>query len=74
VLLDNVGRFGVIPDVTDAQRQQAIEDLKFWRASVVILGDIPNSWQVLETTRQLLGQPQYVDGVWLWDVRSIVGG
>jgi hypothetical protein len=74
VLLDNAGRYNVIPDVTDEQRAQAVADLKFWRASVVILGNIANEWAVLETTRQLLGEPQFVGGVWLWDVRSLVDG
>jgi hypothetical protein len=57
-----------VPTVTAADRQLAVEDLRFWRAAVVIIGPVSHADAVLATVRQLLGEPQFVDGVWLWNV------
>jgi hypothetical protein len=74
-LLDRVARTGAPPAVTDTDRRDAVEDLRFWRASVVVLGDVPNRNALRATVRALLGQePRLVGGVWVWDVRSLVDG
>ncbi len=62
-----------LPDVTDTMRRQAVEDLRYWRAAIVVI-DVHDPrvtlWRVIMT--ELLGfPPRLVDGVWLWDVRSI---
>ena len=72
-LLDKVAQSGTVPDLGDADRRAAIEDLKFWRASVVVLGEHPEQEALLATVQQLLGPGQRVDDVWLWDVRDVVG-
>ncbi|MFD0820281.1 hypothetical protein ACFQ0D_18660 [Micromonospora zhanjiangensis] len=61
-----------VPRITDENRRQAVEDLRYWRASVVVLGAHPQEALLRDTVTGLLGQPQRVDDVWLWDVRSLV--
>lgn len=61
------------PNVTDVERRQAVEDLRYWRASVVVLGAHPREAVLRDLMTSLLGAPQRVDDVWLWDVRSLVG-
>ncbi|WP_422740616.1 hypothetical protein ACN263_06790 [Micromonospora sp. WMMD729] len=64
---------GVLPALTDENRRQAVEDLRFWRASVVVLGAHPREAVLRELVTALLGPPQRVDDVWIWDVRALVG-
>ncbi|MEO3742891.1 hypothetical protein [Plantactinospora sp. B5E13] len=64
---------GAAPAITEENRRQAIEDLKFWRASVVVLGDHPSAPALHVLLAGLLGPGQRVDDVWLWDVRPLVG-
>ncbi|MEQ4303226.1 hypothetical protein ABNF97_17860 [Plantactinospora sp. B6F1] len=63
---------GAAPVVTEENRRQAIEDLRFWRASVVVLGDHPAAPALHVLLAGLLGPGQRVDDVWLWDVRALV--
>ncbi|MEH1101057.1 hypothetical protein V6V16_18040 [Micromonospora sp. CPCC 205561] len=62
-----------VPALTDENRRQALEDLRFWRASVVVLGAHPREAVLRELVTGLIGPPQRVDDVWLWDVRPLVG-
>ncbi|MEU8020199.1 hypothetical protein AB0B74_29975 [Micromonospora parva] len=62
-----------VPALTDENRRQAIEDLRFWRASVVVLGAHPREAVLRELVTGLIGPPQRVDDVWVWDVRPLVG-
>ncbi|MFC5923148.1 hypothetical protein [Micromonospora vulcania] len=64
---------GTVPVLTDENRRQAVEDLRFWRASVVVLGAHPREAVLRELVTALLGPPQRVDDVWVWDVRAVVG-
>jgi len=64
---------GVAPAITEEHRRQAVEDLRFWRASVVVLGDHPAAPALHVLLAGLLGPGQRVDDVWLWDVRDLVG-
>ncbi|WP_199733622.1 hypothetical protein [Micromonospora sp. BL4] len=64
---------GAVPALTDADRRQAVEDLRFWRASVVVLGAHPREAVLRELVTALIGPPQRVDDVWIWDVRTLVG-
>ncbi|WP_207915457.1 hypothetical protein [Micromonospora sp. 15K316] len=63
---------GTVPALTEENRRQAVEDLRWWRASVVVLGAHPKEAVLRELMTGLLGQPQRVDDVWLWDVRPLV--
>ncbi|MCX5070512.1 hypothetical protein OOJ91_32225 [Micromonospora lupini] len=63
---------GVVPVLTDENRRQAVEDLRFWRASVVVLGAHPREAVLRELVTALIGPPQRVDDVWVWDVRALV--
>ncbi|GIJ41292.1 glycosyl transferase [Micromonospora andamanensis] len=63
---------GALPEISDENRRQAVEDLRFWRASVVVLGAHPREPVLRELLTALLGDPQRVDDVWLWDVRDRV--
>lgn len=64
---------GEVPALTEENRRQAVEDVRFWRASVVVLGAHPREAVLRELMTGLLGAPQRVDDVWLWDVRPLVG-
>lgn len=73
VLLRRVAETGVTPVLGEADRRQAVEDLRHWRAAVVVLGRLPNGDAVRRTVDDLLGAGRPVDGGWLWDVRPVVG-
>lgn len=61
-----------VPPLTDENRRQALDDLRFWKASVVVLGANPREAVLRDLMTQLLGEPRRVDDVWLWDVRDRV--
>ncbi|WP_370517912.1 hypothetical protein [Micromonospora sp. MP36] len=61
-----------VPAITEEHRRQAVEDLRFWKASVVVLGANPREAVLRDLMTALLGPPQRVDDVWLWDVRDRV--
>ncbi|MEV4822417.1 hypothetical protein [Micromonospora sp. NPDC049274] len=63
---------GAVPVLTDENRRQAVEDLRFWKASVVVLGAHPREAVLRELVTALIGPPQRVDDVWVWDVRALV--
>jgi hypothetical protein len=72
VLLDRVAHTGQAPVVTDEQRRQAIEDLRHWRAAIVVQGGLHNGNPVKETVDRLLGPGRLISGAWVWDVRPLV--
>ncbi|SCE77550.1 hypothetical protein GA0070558_10647 [Micromonospora haikouensis] len=59
---------GVVPPLTEENRRQAAEDLRYWKASVVVLGAHPREAVLRELMTALLGPPQRIDDVWLWQV------
>ncbi len=61
--------------VKKADRKAAIADLKYWHAAVVIqLPSGPAQHAVRTTLTGLLGfKPKFAGGVWVWDVRRLVG-
>nr|WP_244167876.1 hypothetical protein [Micromonospora chaiyaphumensis] len=61
-----------VPPLTEENRRQALDDLRFWKASVVVLGANPREAVLRDLMTALLGPPQRVDDVWLWDVRDRV--
>ncbi|MGA3488533.1 hypothetical protein ACK8GG_11025 [Micromonosporaceae bacterium DT55] len=62
-----------VPQIDAEQRRQALEDLRFWNAAVVVLGAHEQDELLLELMTELLGPAVRVDDVWLWDVRQQVG-
>ncbi|MGW0433147.1 hypothetical protein ACWDV4_11490 [Micromonospora sp. NPDC003197] len=72
VLLNEVARTGQIPPITDEHRRQAIEDLRHWRAAIVVQGGLHRGYPVKETVDLLLGPGQEISGAWVWDVRDRV--
>lgn len=74
-LLFAAAKSGRVPRVGEAQRTQAREDLRYWRASIVVLADHVHGakWPVhydavLRTATALFGPPERVSDVWLWRV------
>ncbi|TQC50680.1 glycosyl transferase [Rhodococcus sp. WS4] len=72
LLLASAQSSGQVPVIDDATKAQALADLKFWNADVLVLPHTQNDRVLRETVRQLVGSPaRSVDGVWVWDVRSL---
>jgi hypothetical protein len=73
-LLDEVARTGIEPVITDTDHRQLAEDLRFWRAAIIVIGAVPQADQLRATVRDLLGaEPRSIGGAWVWDVRAMVG-
>ncbi|WP_227978882.1 DUF6541 family protein [Nocardia spumae] len=71
-LLMQAQRTDRIPAVDEKARAQALTDLAYWRADVVVLPPTEHGGAVRATLDQLLGIPgQVVDGVVVWDVRTL---
>jgi hypothetical protein len=71
-LLRRVASTGEVPPIGDAERQQAMEDLRHWRAAIVVQGGLHLGWPVKETVDRLLGPGREISGAWVWDVRDRV--
>jgi hypothetical protein len=71
-LLREVGQTGNVPAITEGDRRQAVEDLAFWRASVVVLTPHANEKALRTTLDALLGSGRLVDGAWIWNVRTMI--
>ena len=72
-LLQKVAATGQVPVITDADRQDIVTDLRFWRAAVVVITPQPHADALRATLEALLGPAQVVDGAVLWDVRTVAG-
>ncbi|MET8231388.1 hypothetical protein ABZS77_12050 [Micromonospora sp. NPDC005298] len=72
VLLRAVAESGVVPVLTDTDRRRAVEDLRHWRAALVVLGPSTHGDPLRRTVDDLLGPGRPVDGGWVWDVRGSV--
>ncbi len=76
-LLTNAVRTGVVPPITEEERQQARDDLNYWRADLVVLADQMSIAKgtlhmdaLRRATTELFGPGQHVAGVTLWRVSS----
>ncbi|SCG15033.1 Predicted membrane protein [Micromonospora echinofusca] len=74
-LVDQAGRSGLVPIITEGSVQEVRADLRHWRIETVVLADEVHGakWPVDEeairrTVTALLGPPERVDDVWLWRV------
>lgn len=68
----SIRRTGEVPAVTAQTRRNAVEDLRYWRAGVVILGRHERADALRAGMTELTGiEPTHTGGVWLWDVRPL---
>jgi hypothetical protein len=68
-LLAEVARTGVVPPITDEDRQRARQDLAFWGASCVVLAsDAPHPDSLRTTLEDLLGPATRVADAWTWKI------
>ncbi|MFE9652324.1 DUF2079 domain-containing protein [Micromonospora sp. NPDC006431] len=74
-LMDQAGRTGLVPIITEGSIRQSREDLRYWHVETVVLADRVhgakydiNEEALLRTATGLLGPPQRVDDVWVWRV------
>jgi hypothetical protein len=71
-LFIKVVRAGRVPVITEADRRNAVDDLKFWRAAIVVLPQRTREEALWKLTTDLLGfPPTWKNGIWVWDVRQI---
>ncbi|MEV4758776.1 hypothetical protein AB0J86_27265 [Micromonospora sp. NPDC049559] len=69
-----VSKSGKVPKLNAENRRELLTDLRFWRAGVVILAPQRNSLALRQTMTGLTGiQPTKTGGVWLWDIRPLLG-
>ncbi|GIG60263.1 glycosyl transferase [Longispora fulva] len=71
-LLRGIASTGHAAVVTDNDRREAVADLRYWKASVVVLGEQRYQAELRGTLDALLGPGQLIGGAWVWDVRSMV--
>ncbi|MFG2498539.1 glycosyltransferase [Streptomyces sp. NPDC048441] len=70
-LLRDVRSSGRAPQITDAWRRAARDDLAYWSAGVLVLTPQPHDGELRETVDELLDRPgKWVDGVWIWDLHK----
>jgi hypothetical protein len=72
-LLFDVHDTGRVPSIAADDRRQAVQDLRHWQASVVVLDPTEERERELrQVTTDLLGaQPALIGGLWVWDVRAL---
>lgn len=69
-LLASVARSGITPRIDEDERAAALEDLRFWRADVVVLARHSQEDALRATVQDLLGEPgREIGDVWVWNVR-----
>jgi dolichyl-phosphate beta-glucosyltransferase len=71
-VLAKVAKTGQVPTITESDRRRAVEDLRYWRAAIVVLAPRKNAAPLSAATTDLLGfPPTWIDGAWVWDVRPL---
>lgn len=71
-LLYSVFSTGNVPAITPQMRAQAVTDLRYWRAAVIVLPKASHEDALKQATTDLVGfAPKRVGGTWLWDVRAL---
>ncbi|WP_425455450.1 glycosyl transferase [Amycolatopsis palatopharyngis] len=73
-LLADVADSGELPEIGEQERAEALRDLRYWRADVIVLAQLRHRDQLRTSIDLLLERPgRLVDGVWFWDVRDLTG-
>jgi hypothetical protein len=62
---------GRVPAVTQADRDRAREDLRYWRTALILSPDGPKFATDRQTVEALVGPGRLVGGLWMWDVRAL---
>nr|WP_236648457.1 MULTISPECIES: hypothetical protein [unclassified Micromonospora] len=71
-LLEEVATTGRTPKLDDRQRRRCLDELRHWRAAVVVLPlGQQNAEPLRRTVEQLVGPGRQELDVWLWDVRTL---
>ncbi|MEV6812247.1 hypothetical protein [Micromonospora sp. NPDC051296] len=71
-LLEEVATTGRTPELNDRQRRRSLDELRHWRAAVLVLPvSQPHSEPLRQTVEQLVGPARHELDVWVWDVRSL---
>ncbi|MEU4480033.1 hypothetical protein AB0F68_18540 [Micromonospora sp. NPDC023966] len=73
LLLRRAAETGQVPPIGDAERRQAVADLRHWRAAVLVQADSTPGDPVRATVDALVGPGRDVPGAHLWDVRPLTG-
>ncbi|MFC4105319.1 hypothetical protein [Micromonospora zhanjiangensis] len=74
-LLADVASTGRSGTLTDRERRRALDELRYWRAAILVLPLKEHNAEALRrTVEQFAGPPQRVSDVWVWDVRALTGG
>ncbi|MFF3866405.1 hypothetical protein [Micromonospora sp. NPDC001898] len=73
LLLTAVGAGTRPPSVSAAERQQAVADVRWWRADAVALPEHAHEAELKAFLDACFGPGQRVKDVWLWDVRPFTG-
>ncbi|MEU4368381.1 hypothetical protein [Micromonospora chersina] len=73
LLLRRAAETGQVPPIGDAERRQAVADLRHWRAAVLVQAGSTPGDPVRATVDALVGPGRDVPGAYLWDVRPLVG-
>ncbi|QLQ39986.1 hypothetical protein [Micromonospora robiginosa] len=72
LLLRRAAETGQVPPVGDAERRQAVADLRHWRAAALVQADSSPADPVRATVDALVGPGRDVAGGYLWDVRPLL--
>ncbi|PTA43190.1 DUF2079 domain-containing protein [Micromonospora sp. RP3T] len=74
-LMDQAGRTGLVPIITEGSIEESRADLRYWGVRVVVLADRVHGAKydvdeeaLRRTATALLGPPERVEDVWLWRV------
>lgn len=74
-LMDQAGRTGLVPIITDGSIRESRADLRYWGVQAVVLPDRVHGAKfdvdeetLRRTATALLGPPERVEDVWLWRV------
>ncbi|HEX5595645.1 MAG TPA: hypothetical protein VFX61_06420 [Micromonosporaceae bacterium] len=71
-ILEHVGRTGRTVEFNERQRRRALDELRHWRAGIMVLpARHRNADALRHTVDDLVGPGQRVSDVWLWDVRDL---
>ncbi|MFD1081736.1 glycosyltransferase family protein [Micromonospora andamanensis] len=71
-LLEEVATTGRTPELNDRQRRRSLDELRHWRAAILVLPvRQPHSEPLRQTVEQLVGPARLELDVWVWDVRSL---